>query len=292
MVKVNLYGKLGKDIGSEWTLDVSSVQEAFRAIEANTRKLKKWMFNEGSQYNLCILINKKPIIFNEKENIKSSEIFCIFGNKLKSIDVIPEIGGSFDFSFDFGGGGGGGFGGGGGGGGGGWEDYLGPAIGITSTLLGAFGGPYGSLAGGALSIGAGIYLDNSFSPYLVTQGLALIAGGVTSLLAKSPPNVPYQAQQATTATQGAVGQGGGPQSYLFNGPVNIAGEGGPVPVGYGQLMVGSNAINVFYENIYLTNRRTVFTDEADTRFLQDTDQGYQFPFNEQMMLINQKAGWV
>jgi hypothetical protein len=56
-------------------------------------------------------------------------------------------------------------------------------------------------------------------------------------------------------------------------------------------MVGSNAVNVFYENIYLTNKRSVFTDSADPRFLQDTFDGYQFPFNEQMMLISQKAGY-
>lgn len=255
MVKVTLHGKLGEDIGSEWDLDIHSVQEAFRAIEANTRKLKRWMFNEGSQYSICIFINKKPITF--KDNVKSSEIFCIFGNQLKSIDIIPEIEGSITLPS--------------------WaEPYVGPAA---------------ALLGGAAAIGAGVYFDNEFSPFLVNAGISLIAAGITNLLAKPPPNVPYQAQQATTATQGAIGQNGGPQSYLFNGPVNIAGEGGPVPVGYGQLMVGSNAVNVFYENIYVTNKRSVYTDSTDVRFLQDTNQGYQFPFNEQMMLISQKAGY-
>jgi predicted phage tail protein len=255
MVKVTLHGKLGEDIGPEWDLDIHSVQEAFRAIEANTRKLKKWMFNEGSQYSICIFINKKPIIF--KDNIKTSEIFCIFGNQLKTIDIIPEIEGSITL-----------------------PSWAQPYVGAGLSIL-----------GGAAAIAGGVYLDNAFSPFLVNAGIALIAAGVTSLLAKPPPNVPYQAQQATTATQGAIGQNGGPQSYLFNGPINIAGEGGPVPIGYGQLMVGSNAINVFYENIYVTNKRSVYTDSTDPRFLQDTNQGYQFAFNEQMMLINQKAGY-
>ena len=256
MVKVTLHGKLGQDIGSEWDLDIHSVQEAFRAIEANTRKLKKWMFNEGSQYSICIFINKKPITF--KDNVKSSEIFCIFGNQLKTIDIIPEIEGSITL-----------------------PSWAQPYVGAGLSIL-----------GGAASIAGGVYLDNQFSPFLINAGIALISAGVTNLLAKPPPNVPYQAQQATTATQGAIGQGGGPQSYLFNGPINIAGEGGPVPVGYGQLMVGSNAVNVFYENIYLTNRRSVFTsDPTDSRYGLDTNQGYQFPFNEQMMLISQKAGF-
>jgi len=257
MVKVTLHGKLGEDIGPEWDLDVKSVQEAFRAIEANTRKLKKWMFNQGSQYSLSIFINKKPIDLSNQKNIKSSEIFFIFNNQLKSIDVIPDIEGSITLPS--------------------WaERWASPVLGIV---------------GGAASIGAGVWLDNDFSPYLVTAGVGLISAGVTSLLAKPPPNIPYQAQQATTQTQGAIGQNGGPQSYLFNGPVNIVGEGGPVPVGYGQLMVGSNAVNVFYENLYLTNRRSVYTDPTDVRYLQDTNQGYQYPFNEQMMLISQKAGY-
>jgi predicted phage tail protein len=257
MVKVTLHGKLGEDIGSEWDLDIHSVQEAFRAIEANTRKLKKWMFNEGSQYSICIFINKKPISLKDKDSIKSSEIFCIFGNQLKTIDIIPEIEGSITL-----------------------PSWAQPYVGAATTIL-----------GGAAAIAGGVYLDNDFSPFLVNAGLSLIAAGVTNLLSKPPPNVPYQAQQATTATQGAIGQNGGPQSYLFNGPVNIAGEGGPVPVGYGQLMVGSNAVNVFYENIYVANKRSVFTNPTDPTFLQDTFEGYQFPFNEQMMLVSQKAGY-
>ena len=31
-------------------------------------------------------------------------------------------------------------------------------------------------------------------------------------------------------------------SYLFDGPTNAANEGGPVPVGYGRLIVGSQVI--------------------------------------------------
>ena len=38
------------------------------------------------------------------------------------------------------------------------------------------------------------------------------------------------------------GRGGTP-SYLFDGPTNVVGEGGPVPVGYGRLLIGSTAIH-------------------------------------------------
>ena len=36
-------------------------------------------------------------------------------------------------------------------------------------------------------------------------------------------------------------------SYLFNGPVNIINEGGPVPIGYGRLIVGSQTIMSAYD---------------------------------------------
>ena len=36
-------------------------------------------------------------------------------------------------------------------------------------------------------------------------------------------------------------------SYFFNGPENTTREGGPVPVGYGELLVGSQVISASYE---------------------------------------------
>ena len=35
-------------------------------------------------------------------------------------------------------------------------------------------------------------------------------------------------------------------SYLFSGPVNVLNEGGPVPIGYGRLIVGSQVIMSAY----------------------------------------------
>ena len=35
-------------------------------------------------------------------------------------------------------------------------------------------------------------------------------------------------------------------SYLFSGPVNVINEGGPVPIGYGRLIVGSQVIMSTY----------------------------------------------
>jgi predicted phage tail protein len=57
-------------------------------------------------------------------------------------------------------------------------------------------------------------------------GVALIAGGVSMMMA---PTVAGDAGKQAP-------------SYGFNGPVNTVGQGGPVPVGYGRLIVGSQVI--------------------------------------------------
>ena len=52
MIRINLHGKLGEDIGESWDLEVSSVAEAFRAIESNTRKFRRWILKYANEYEV------------------------------------------------------------------------------------------------------------------------------------------------------------------------------------------------------------------------------------------------
>ena len=66
-------------------------------------------------------------------------------------------------------------------------------------------------------------------------GAALAIAGVTALSMKPPAFV--------DDAEIDLGNGaGGARSYLFNGPANTVREGGPVPIGYGRLVVGSQII--------------------------------------------------
>ena len=78
-----------------------------------------------------------------------------------------------------------------------------------------------------------------FAGFLVLAGLGLIAAGVMNLLSKPPKFEDFREIK-----------GGGKVSYLFNGPQNTVKEGGPVPVGYGRLIVGSQVITATYEIAY------------------------------------------
>lgn len=71
-----------------------------------------------------------------------------------------------------------------------------------------------------------------FGPTLFMAGLGLAFNGISNLLAKPPDMEPFREIQNTRQSV----------SYLFDGPENTVFEGGPVPVGYGRLLVGSQNI--------------------------------------------------
>jgi hypothetical protein len=119
------------------------------------------------------------------------------------------------------------------------------------------------------------------APVLILAGLGLLAAGVTSLLSKPPPLVPFNAQQADPINSSA-GEVGGPSSYLFNGPVNTVGEGGPVPVGYGTLLIGSNNVYASYDVQYKTNKRGI------NQYNNTVNSGvYTYLFNSNCRVIGQ-----
>jgi predicted phage tail protein len=83
------------------------------------------------------------------------------------------------------------------------------------------------------------------NPYTAMIGLMLMSLGASNLLAQ-PPAMPDTRQMLNPSSD--------PQalanSYLFGGPVNVINEGGPVPVGYGRLIVGSQVVMSSYDVAY------------------------------------------
>lgn len=68
------------------------------------------------------------------------------------------------------------------------------------------------------------------NPALIISGVAQMAGGIAQMLARPPKRDP----------------GDDPRNrpnYAFNGPVNTTAQGNPVPVCYGELMVGSQVVS-------------------------------------------------
>lgn len=106
-----------------------------------------------------------------------------------------------------------------------------------------YGAGVAALAVGAVALVAGIAAGGTatlIGSLLITVAFSAISFGLQSLLAK-PPKANAVSQAASTATTSATSK-----SFLFSNRENIAGQGSPVPLGYGRLRIGSAVVQ---ENI-------------------------------------------
>ena len=235
IVDVHLHGALIKGVGREhWRLGVTSVAEAIRAIDMlSERKLTKHLMmthkGDANEVQYKILVNDRPFLAEEKpcterpETIINSEL-CIerTDGSLKRIDIVPVLEGA--------------------------GDNMGLLLVVFGVLIiltagaaaaaatGIKGATFmGSAIGGtgmSATIGA---LGGVSVGSLLMGGFALLIGGV-ALMSMNPPE--FDDHSEIDISKGA----GGARSYLFNGPTNTQREGGPVPIGYGRLLVGSTLI--------------------------------------------------
>ena len=85
-----------------------------------------------------------------------------------------------------------------------------------------------------VGIGLAIYGLGTGSAALFFAGVQLASQGIANLLAEPPEYEDFR----------DIEVGNKRASYLFNGASNTVNEGGPVPIGYGRLIVGSQVISV------------------------------------------------
>ena len=95
----------------------------------------------------------------------------------------------------------------------------------------------------AMIFGAGLTAWGvaSQSPTFISLGTTMFMAGLADLLSEPPE--PPEDRMITNPRSDPVALG---TSYIFSGPVNIINEGGPIPIGYGELTVGSNVILASY----------------------------------------------
>lgn len=89
--------------------------------------------------------------------------------------------------------------------------------------------------GGGLLFGMG-YADGN--TMMMVIGAYAFLTGMSNLLAEPPEFEDFREIQQTNKKE----------SYLFNGPLNTYNPGGPVPIGYGRVMVGSLTIAYSHEH--------------------------------------------
>lgn len=226
MTKVFLHGEIAEIVGrKEWSLAVSSISEALHAIQILSKGKLYNYFIESAKNNVeyKILVNGREMLQNEEIKIENpqtvinSELVMINKN-LKTLDLIPLIVGA--------------------GGSGGNNQTKGIIALVLAAVLIAtgVGAPAGSLLAG--SVGTSLAIG----------GVALAIAGIT-LLTMQPPKF----EDFRTISDG---KSSSKPSYLFDGPTNIVGEGGPVPIGYGRMRIGSQTIEISITNKELPNTST------------------------------------
>ena len=108
-------------------------------------------------------------------------------------------------------------------------------IDIVPVVEGAFIGLLASVFGAGL-------LAFSGNALVANLAMILLFTGLSDMLSKPPE--PPEMRRITNPSSDPVSLG---ESYLFSGPQNVINEGGPVPVGYGRLIVGSQVILAAYD---------------------------------------------
>lgn len=233
MTSITLHGEIAEQVGREnWNLKVNSIKEALRAIQVLSKgKLLKYLIGAAEKsVEYKVLVNKREIMNPENislekpESILNSELVMI-NEKLDTLDIVPIIKGA-----------------GGGGGNNTTKGVLALVLGVLliATGIGAAGGT--TILGITASSGTVATVTGA----MIGAGIGLAVTGITLLMMSAPKFDDFRKIQ----------EDGSKPNYLFDGPSNILGEGGPVPIGYGRMKIGSQTVEVSVNNIELDNKST------------------------------------
>jgi predicted phage tail protein len=219
--EVKLYGALAKFVGQRRFLaEINSAGEAVRMLLANFPGLEQHMADQ--HYKVIVdgyASDLEEIHYPASETIK---IVPVLGGAGGGVGKIVAGVALVAFAIATAGAGAG---------------FLGLGAGLTGTV-----GASGSLVAGGFVLGAGASIA------IGSIGAALILGGISQLISPTP-------QMGTIGPLGGVGGSGRRQtstegtefdpqeSYSFSGIQNTSKQGVPVPLVYGETIVGSVVIS-------------------------------------------------
>jgi len=227
MTLITLHGELGEIVNRKnWKLKVNSVKEALHAIDVQSRNKLRKHFLEAQNKSL-----EYKVIVNDKEIEVSEDL------NFNNLQTLQES-----------------------------ELFLDNSnlrtLDIVPIIKGAGGGGGGQSSKGILGIILGVlliaagialaFVSGPLGAAVIIAGIGLVAAGITILTMRSPEFEDFRKIDN--------GNGGKP-SYLFDGPTNVLGEGGPVPVGYGKMKIGSQTIELSVSSFEVSNK----LNTTDTR---------------------------
>lgn len=211
MKTIKLYGHLGKKFGKIHKFEVKTPAEAIRALKANIPGFTSYVVKHN--------LPGYKILVGDDNRSDPEMLHYPADNNIKIIPVIQGSGGD-------------------------WGmviigvvmiaaavamPYAAAAIAQSGSFFAAAGGSITAAASAASTLTT---VAGMASTALMTVGTALTLGGVSSLLFS--PSTP------------TAGQSNSPDqisSSHFNGPINLAQQGNPIPLAYGRIRIGSQVIS-------------------------------------------------
>jgi len=204
MRAVKLSGILGEKYGQEWTLDVCTPAEALRAINANQPGFLQYLCDsERDGITYRIMLDDRDIEVDELTGPYGRETF----------HLVPVYAGAGKNSGNIA------------------KTVIGAVLAVVAIVV-TYGAASGYMAAGGSLAGAMTATSFGFISMstLALFGVSMMLNGISGILANG-----NQAGNTDAAEN--------KPSYVFNGPVNTVAQGGPVPLGYGELIVGSYVIS-------------------------------------------------
>lgn len=211
--KVKLYGELGDKFGREWNLDINSASEAIRALDVNNKDFRPYMMNSeknGIAYKVVVgksYLEEKDELYHPSGRQEIKIIPVVLGAKKSGLGMII-LGAVLIMA-----------------------PIFAPSLfggGLTSASLAADVAA-GQVAGYTTMTGI-TYTGwaGTIAGAMTKIGVSLVLNGVASLLAPTPKTTERPEDHP---------------NYAFDGPVNTTRQGIPVPICYGQLIIGGAIIS-------------------------------------------------
>jgi len=217
--RINLEGELGEKFGKVWHLNVKTPAEAVRAIDAQRKGFRKYFLDTGEKG-----IGYEVIIGDQGIQQEEGLLYPAPMRDDFTFVPIPQGGKSRAFGMIL----------------------MGAAIFVTAGMAsGAFAT---ASQAGLLAVGEGmsgwaafagsLAAEGGMTGIALSMGGALMLGGVAQLLAPTPES----------------SAGNEEQSYLFDGAINSAKQGTPIPILYGRMIVGGAVISASIKSNQETGR--------------------------------------
>ena len=226
MTHVKLMGEMGEKFGSEWNMNVSNFRDVFRLIDCQTNGFKKYLTDcaeEGINFTI-----------QNGEDLVDGTLDALVAPVKDTIIITPIPAGA------------------------GGSDILKAVFGIFLLMY----GPdmvNGLFEGAELEAADAVATANNAQTGSQIQATDAARQQARVETSKAFTTKAVQAVGTNLAMSGVMGYltpdtpSASGKSYLFDGPENNVKEGVPVPLLYGQLLVGGSVINFGVEETSLPN---------------------------------------